>query len=158
MIDTVVDGETTTHKAKGNPSRGRVLFDKLCGQCHKLYDVGGDVGPELTGSNRADPEYILQNMVDPNALIGRDYLGFRVVTKDDRYITGLLRKKDKTSVTIQTANETLIIPQSEIEWMKRSEISMMPTGLLDGLKPNEIRDLVSYLRTEEQVPLPPEDK
>ena len=55
-------------------SQGRAVFAKVCQQCHTLFGVGGQVGPDLTGSNRADLDYILSNVLDPSALIGKDYL------------------------------------------------------------------------------------
>src|SRR5690349_2883964 len=57
----------------GEASRGRAVFAKTCQQCHTLFDTGGKVGPDLTGSNRSDLGYILENMVDPNAVIPNDY-------------------------------------------------------------------------------------
>ena len=58
----------------GDASRGRAMFAKVCQQCHTLFGTGGRIGPDLTGSNRGDLDYILQNMIDPNAVIPNDYL------------------------------------------------------------------------------------
>lgn len=138
----------------GDASRGRVVFDRTCAQCHSLFDVGGKVGPDLTGSNRSDLEYILENMVDPNAVIPNDYRTSTIETKDDRIITGIVKKQDDKAVTILTANETLVIPRNEIATMHQSELSMMPEGLLEPLNEQEVRDLIHYLRQPGQVPLP----
>jgi mono/diheme cytochrome c family protein len=54
-------------------SRGRAVFMKTCAQCHTLFGEGGKVGPDLNGSGRGDLEYILTNVVDPNAVVGKDY-------------------------------------------------------------------------------------
>ncbi|HUR57480.1 MAG TPA: PVC-type heme-binding CxxCH protein, partial [Opitutaceae bacterium] len=59
--------------AAANTVHGRAVFEKNCASCHKLFDSGREIGPELTGSNRADLDYILANVVDPNAVIGKDY-------------------------------------------------------------------------------------
>jgi putative heme-binding domain-containing protein len=134
--------------------RGRSVFARTCQQCHTLFDVGGKVGPDLTGSNRNDLDYILQNMLDPNAVIPNDYRSSTLETKDDRVITGIVTKQDNTSVTIITANETLTIPRNEIQSLRQSEISMMPEGLLAPLSDDEVRDLIAYLRSSAQVPLP----
>src|SRR5690606_37520815 len=125
----------------GDASRGRVVYDKTCAQCHKLFDAGGCVGPDLTGSNRSDLEYILENMVDPNAVIPLDYRSSTLETKDDRVITGIVKTQNETSVTIVTANETVTVPRSEIASLRQSELSMMPEGLLEPLSEQEVRDL-----------------
>lgn len=138
----------------GDASRGRAVYERTCAQCHVLFDSGGHVGPDLTGSNRGDLDYILENMVDPNAVIPNDYRTSTIETKDDRVITGIVKKQDDKSVTIQTPNETLIIPRDEIASIQQSQLSMMPEGLLELLNEQEIRDLIYYLRQPGQVPLP----
>jgi putative heme-binding domain-containing protein len=137
----------------GDAARGRVVFSKTCAQCHTLFDAGGKVGPDLTGSNRGDLEYILQNMVDPNAVIPNDYRASTLETKDDRVITGIVKAQDETSVTILTPNETVTIPRKEIQSLRQNELSMMPEGLLDSLSEQEVRDLIYYLRQPGQVPM-----
>jgi putative heme-binding domain-containing protein len=137
----------------GDASRGRAVFTRICAQCHMLFDAGGKVGPDLTGSNRGDLEYILQNMVDPNAVIPNEYRTSMIETKDDRIITGIASKQDEKSVTILTANETLIVPRNEIKSSQQSDVSMMPEGLMQGLSDQEVRDLIYYLSRPGQAPL-----
>jgi putative membrane-bound dehydrogenase-like protein len=139
----------------GDASRGRGVFARTCQQCHTLFDAGGKVGPDLTGSNRGDLDYILQNIVDPNAVIPNDYKAWNLETTDDRTITGILKQQDDKSVTLVTANETVVVPRNEIHSLKESELSMMPEGLLQNLNDQEVRDLLYYLRGPAQAPLPP---
>ncbi|HSU56026.1 MAG TPA: PVC-type heme-binding CxxCH protein, partial [Candidatus Dormibacteraeota bacterium] len=138
----------------GNASRGRGVFAKTCQQCHTLFDTGGKVGPDLTGSNRGDLDYVLQNIVDPNAVIPNDYKAWNLQTKDDRLITGILKQQDDKAVTLVTANETLVIPRNEIESLTEGQLSMMPEGLLQNLPDQEVRDLIYYLRGPAQAPMP----
>lgn len=140
----------------GDASRGRLLFSKTCQQCHVLFETGGQVGPNLTGSNRGDLPYILQNIVDPNAVIPNDYRTSTLETKDDRVITGIVKQQDEKSVTILTPTESLVIPRNEVKSIVLSEISMMPEGLLTQFKEQEVRDLLYYLSRPAQVPLPKE--
>jgi len=142
----------------GDASRGRAVFTKTCQQCHTLFDVGGKVGPDLTGSNRADIDYIFQNIVDPNAVIPNDYRTSTVELKDERVITGIIRQQDDKSLSVVTANESLVIPRNEVKSVQQGEISMMPEGLLAQLTDQEVRDLVYYLSRPGQVPLPTETK
>jgi putative heme-binding domain-containing protein len=164
MRDTAADKQADIAKYKkifeaggsqpGDASRGRGLFAKTCQQCHTLFDTGGKVGPDLTGSNRGDLDYILQNIVDPNAVIPNDYRAWNLETTDDRTISGILKQQDEKSVTLVTANETLVIPRNEIRSLKESQLSMMPEGLLQTFNDQEVRDLLYYLRSPAQAPLP----
>ncbi len=140
----------------GNASRGRTVFNRICAQCHTLFDFGGKVGPDLTGSNRGDMDYILQNMVDPNAVIPNEYRTSTFELKDDRLITGILKSQDNNALTVATANELLVLPRKDIAKTQQSELSMMPEGLLDTLPEQEVRDLIYYLRLPNQAPLPPQ--
>jgi putative heme-binding domain-containing protein len=140
----------------GNAYAGRVVYNKVCAQCHTLFDSGGKVGPDITGANRSDLNYVLENMVDPNAVIPNDYRTSEIETKDGRSITGLIKAQDDKSITIQTANEQLSIPRNEIASQRQTELSMMPEGLLAQLTDQEVRDLIYYLGRPGQVPLPTE--
>src|SRR6185437_16099002 len=118
---------------QGDASRGRAMFARTCQQCHTLFDTGGKVGPDLTGSNRGDLDYILQNIVDPNAVIPNDYKAWNLETKDDRTISGILKQQDDKAVTLVTANETIVVPRNEIQALNESALSMMPEGLMQNL-------------------------
>ena len=136
----------------GDASRGRKVFARICQQCHTLFDTGGKVGPDLSGSNRGDLEYILSNIVDPNAVIPNDYRSSTIETKDDRVLTGIVRQQDEKTVTVTTATETLVLPRSEVKSVQLSELSMMPEGLMTALSDVEVRDLIYYLGRPGQVP------
>ncbi len=136
-----------------DPMRGRAVFARTCQQCHLLFDLGGKVGPDLTGSNRADLDYVLHNVLDPNAEIPNDYRTSNLETKDDRSITGIVTRQDEKTVTIVTPNEVLTLPRNEIKSLQLSELSMMPEGLIQSFTNEEVRDLVAYLRSQRQVPL-----
>src|SRR4029079_9240538 len=109
--------------------------------CHTLFGTGGSVGPELTGANRSDIDYLLQNIVDPNALIGKDYQSATIETKDGRVLVGMLRGDDANTISLRTLAETIIVPRSDIRTINVSEVSMMPEGLLNALDRTQLRDL-----------------
>ena len=132
---------------------GRVVYAKTCGQCHALFGAGGNVGPDLTGSNRADLDYILTNVMDPSALVGKDYQATIIATNDGRTLTGIVKAEDGNTVTLLTANEVLALPKSDIEERKLTELSLMPEDQWNNLKDHEIRSLVAYLASPSQVPL-----
>jgi len=139
---------------KSDAVKGRQIYAKNCASCHKLYDDGGDIGPALTGSQRSNIDYLLENVLDPSAVVPREYQVVSIDMKNERRINGIVRAETEKSVTVQTANETLVLPKDEIETRVQSKLSMMPEGILDKLNEQEVRDLVAYLRGREQVPLP----
>jgi putative heme-binding domain-containing protein len=132
---------------------GRAVSAKTCQQCHILYGVGATIGPDLTGSNRADIEYLLTNVVDPGALIAKEYRSTLLVTTDGRVITGLVTSDDGQAVTVRTATETIVLPRDEIEESEYTETSMMPDDQLKQFSEHEILSLFAYLRGKEQVPM-----
>ncbi|QDV55980.1 PVC-type heme-binding CxxCH protein [Rosistilla oblonga] len=142
--------------SKADRSHGRLVYDNTCGKCHRLFGSGGQIGPDITGSNRADLDYTLLNILDPNALVGRDYQTTMVVTLDGRVINGLLKEENESAIVLQTANERLVIDRDDIDTRQLAETSMMPEGQLDQMKPDEARDLIAYLASATQVPLPGE--
>jgi putative heme-binding domain-containing protein len=145
---------TPEQMKEADPSRGRAVYARTCAQCHMLYGEGGKVGPDLTGSNRADIDYFLQNVVDPSAVIAKDFQMTMIRTKDKRVITGIAAEGDH-AVKMTSETGTVVVPKNEIDRMKLSDLSMMPEGLLNGLSEREALDLVAYLRTTQQAPLPP---
>jgi putative membrane-bound dehydrogenase-like protein len=133
--------------------RGRAVFAKVCQQCHTLFGSGGKVGPELTGSNRANLDYLLSNVVDPSAVLAREYTPRIIATQGGRVITGLVKEETPQAVTVLTANETIVLPKDEIEEMKPSDKSMMPDDLLKPLSEDDVRALAGYLASPRQVAL-----
>lgn len=138
----------------GDAPRGRVVFNQVCAQCHHLFDFGGNVGPDITGANRSDLNYLLENILFPNAVIPNDYRASMIETKDDRVITGIVKEQTANAVVVQAATELLTLPRNEVKKIEPSEQSMMPEGLLANLKDQEVRDLLYYLSRPGQVPLP----
>ena len=141
-----------------NASQGRLLFSKTCTQCHILFGEGSKVGPELTGSQRGDLGYLLENLVDPNATLGADYRMTVFALADGRVINGIIAEQTDQLVSIQTPTERVVVPRDEIEEQRTSQLSLMPEGLLDSLDPAAVADLIRYLQSPSQVPLPPDSE
>ena len=137
-------------------ARGRTLYARNCGACHKLFDDGGRVGPELTGSQRTNLDYVLDNVLDPSAIVPREYKAHAIRLADGRVVQGVILEETPLTLVVQTANDTIRIPTSDIDSRKESGLSMMPEGLFDRMTAEEVRDLVRYLASPMQVPLPPE--
>ena len=133
----------------GDSVRGREIYKKTCAICHRLYDEGNQVGPDLTHANRKDRDYLLVNIVDPSAVIRKEYLNYNLETTDGRFLTGLIAEQSADRITILAANnERATIARDQIKTLQESPVSLMPENLLNGLKPQELRDLFSYLQSD----------
>jgi putative heme-binding domain-containing protein len=139
---------------RANRSNGRAVFARTCANCHVLFGEGGNIGPELTGSQRGKPEYILHKVLDPNAVVARDFQVTRIVLTSGRIVTGLVKQETDKVLQVQTPTELVRILKSDIEEREKQPQSMMPEGLLTPLKDNEVRDLLAYLAGDGQPPLP----
>ena len=141
---------------KGNPSRGRDVYRGLCGTCHKLFGDGNAVGPELTGANRTSLDYLLDNIVTPNALVGEGYELHSITMKAGGLKVGMVAREDDTVVVLRGAGgDENVVRKDEIKRRDKLGISLMPPGLLSALSEEQVRDLISYLQSPRQVPLPP---
>jgi putative heme-binding domain-containing protein len=145
---------TPAYLRTADASQGRLVFSRTCASCHRLFDQGAAIGPELTGSQRANLDYVLENLLDPSAIVPFDYRVTIVETKDGRFVTGIIKQENDLTLTAQTQNDAVVIPKNEIESRNLSPLSLMPDGLLDKMSNEEIRDLVAYLASPKQVPLP----
>lgn len=136
--------------AQADLVRGRSLFLQRCAGCHQLFGDGKRVGPDLTGSGRHDLDYLLLNILDPNAAIPADYRLAVVTLKDGQVLSGT-RSISPDPVVLRTLTEELTLPLASIANIEVLPVSLMPTGLLDDLETSAVRDLIAYLMT----PTPP---
>ncbi len=140
--------------AKADRAHGRQIFAKTCATCHTLFGEGAKIGPDLTGSQRANSEYILTKLLDPNAVVAQDYQVTIIMTRSGRTLNGLVKEEDAKTLVLQTQNEVIRVAKADIDERKKSPVSMMPEGLLAPLSDVEVRDLIAYLAGADQVPLP----
>lgn len=130
---------------KGDLDKGKAVFTKLCATCHTLFDEGGKLGPNLTGTGRKDAEYILLNVLDPNANVPRDYQMTIVTLKDGQILAGTTPSEDDKTVTVQTITERRIVEKSATKSIERQPVSWMPEGLFQPLTEQEFVDVMAYL-------------
>ncbi len=139
-----------------NLPNGRSLYNVTCGTCHTLFGQGQQIGPDLTGSNRADLDYVLENIVNPNGLIGKDYELHLITLKDGRSVAGMVRQETESALTVQSLTGSDTVAKKDITKHETPGFSMMPPGQLTAFTPEQQRDLVAYLASPAQVPLPGE--
>ena len=138
-------------KGGRNFERGRQLYGAVaCSACHRFVNEGGSVGPELTGvAGRFSVHDMLESIIEPSKVISDQYSAINIHKKDGDTISG---RVGNMSAAVLNVVEDMFDPgrmtnvrRSDIESMTPSTVSMMPAGLLNSLKIEEIQDLVAYL-------------
>lgn len=141
-------------KTSGDPHAGQAVFKKLCGQCHKIYGEGQEVGPDITVNGRSSFEQLLSNVFDPSLVIGAAYQARTVVTEDGRVLTGLAAEDNEQRIVLKIQGGKLeTIARADVEEMETSKLSLMPEDIEKQLKPQEIADLFAFLTLDK----PPSD-
>ena len=151
LIERLKRELTAERLAAADRRRGRALFVKSCAGCHRLFGAGGEIGPDLSGANRKNLDYLLSNVVDPSAVVSKDFMMSVFALADGRVINGIVVAENEAAVTIQTSQGRQSVPRDEIEARSASKLSLMPDGLLQGLSDAEIADLAGYLTGDVQV-------
>ncbi len=133
----------------GDAVAGKRLFINTCGSCHKLFNEGNAIGPDLTGYDRRNITDLLINIVDPSAYIREGYLMTQLVTKDGRTLLGTIKNRNEKTISLQLmSGEQITLANDKIKEMKELTASLMPEKLLDNLSAKETRDLFAYFTKE----------
>ena len=135
-------------EGKGDPAAGKAVFQQNCAVCHRLFGEGNQIGPDLTGADRKNSELMLLSIVDPSAYVRPEYVNYEVVTKDDQSVSGLIAESSPAAVTIlDRNNQRQVFARDRILEIKESKLSLMPEGLLEAMKPQQVIDLFSYIQS-----------
>jgi putative membrane-bound dehydrogenase-like protein len=139
--------------AAADLNRGKELFQRTCAACHQLHGQGGKIGPDITGANRGNLEYLLSNILTPSAVIQDDYRMHIILTDDGRIYSGIPSEETERYLKLLVAEspEPTQIPKSAIESREIAAVSLMPDGLLANLTDAEAIDLIGYLQSAPQV-------
>ena len=140
--------------AEANAAAGRVIFDRSCAKCHTLFGEGANIGPDLTGSGRQKLDYVLGNLIDPSAIIDPAYRLTTLLTVDGRLLSGFIVYQDDRSVVLRTQQAQVRLEMRDVDELITSNKSMMPEGMLGSYSNSQVRDLVRYLASPQQVARP----
>jgi len=140
QIKTVLTG------GKGSPEPGRVLFTQRCAVCHKMFEEGGAIGPDLTPYERGNLDFWIPGIVDPSLEIREEFQSFIAQTKDGRVLAGMIAAQNPETVTFRdAANQTTVLSRANLAKLEAIPMSLMPEGMLTGLTDEQLRDLFAYL-------------
>jgi len=145
LIQSFQDQLTAHVLSQGSTGHGKELFTQRCASCHTLYGEGGKIGPDLTGANRADVYYLLENVIDPNATLPKDFHVTMVEKKDGQVVTGNIAGQTDYTLVLATPTGEITVNRDDIKTQTSVPVSIMPEGLLTGLPLADVRDLIHYL-------------
>ena len=133
----------------GDAVRGRAVFEASCSGCHRVGNLGVQVGPDLEGAAHRSVEDLLSNILDPNMAMNPAFVAYQAETLDDETVMGLLETQRGDSVTLKQAGDRrVVLPRARIRSLKSTGLSLMPEGLEAGRSPQELRDLIAFIRGE----------
>jgi putative membrane-bound dehydrogenase-like protein len=139
--------------SSGDRSRGQAVFAKNCSVCHRLEQVGHEVGPDLAALANKSKDYLLTEILDPNRNLDSRYVEYVAVTKNGRTVTGVLAGESAGSVTLkgkEAREETLL--RADLDELQATGKSLMPEGLEKEITPAEMNDLLTFLSSTSQKP------
>lgn len=136
---------TTDALSEADLGNGHKVFTASCATCHMLKGEGGVLGPDLTGSGRANIDYLLENIIAPSSVVPADYRMTVVTLKDGRSLAGAISSKTDKTLTLRLPTGEDTVPLADITDQITMETSMMPEGLLTTLTPEQVRDLIAFL-------------
>lgn len=140
--------------ATADINNGRAIFQRTCSACHTLYGEGGNVGPDLTGSNRTNIDYLLSNIIEPSGEIQDDYRMVVITSRDGRTYSGNIIAESDRQLTLRViGQDQLVLNKSDIQSQETASVSMMPEGLMETLSDKQVLDLIAYLRTNQKPAL-----
>lgn len=144
--------ELLVHLSSGDAQRGHQVYvneEFSCVSCHRMVFDGGEIGPELTriGQTRTEQD-LLESIVLPNATIVRDFESWTVVTTDGHMVSGVIERETLDEIVLTAAaDKSSRINRDDIDEMVPSLISIMPQGMDSQLTPQQLADLVAFLKS-----------
>ena len=132
----------------GDREKGRAAFLKTCGTCHRAEGQGVEVGPDLATVATRSPEDILIHVLDPNREVAPNYLNYNVATIDGRVASGIIASESASALVLKRAEGiSEVVPRSQVEAIASTGISLMPEGLEKELAPNDLADVIAFIRS-----------
>ena len=133
---------------RGTPESGKMLFKKHCSACHRLENIGNQVGADLNGVRNRGLDAVLLNILDPNREVKPKYLTYVLIDLDGRSITGMISEESANSITVRKPDGTSsTVLRSEIDLLKSTGLSFMPEGLEKQINKQQMADLLAYLNS-----------
>jgi putative membrane-bound dehydrogenase-like protein len=131
-----------------NLANGRTLFMAACATCHKLGDLGADIGPALTGMGAHGPSELLLHVIDPNREVDPSFVTWNIETRDGNSYAGVIARENPSAVVLRSLAGEQEIRTADIKSRVNTGKSLMPEGL-EALGAEALRDILAFMGGEE---------
>lgn len=143
----VVTDYQTSLTMTADALRGKEVFVKHCASCHRVADVGVQVGPDISDSRTQQPTQILTNILDPNRAIDNNYFRYIALTADDQVIEGMIAEETSDSIVLRGQNNVRnTLKRADLQELKATGVSLMPEGLESQIDHQAMADLISFVK------------
>lgn len=143
----VIAGYRDTLSASSDALHGKSVFQKQCASCHRIGEVGFNVGPDISDSRTKTPEQLLVSILDPNRAIDNNYFRVTILTDSDKVIDGVVIDEQADYITLrQKEGKDVQVLRSEIVRQQSTGVSLMPEGMEAQITPQAMADLIAYIK------------
>ena len=135
-------------KQRPNLEEGRTLFQGICAACHRSHGLGAAVGPDLDAEFQRAPEVILRDVMFPSEAARPGFETMMAKTQRGETLIGVTASDSPTSITLRLTGgveRTVLRKRASISTIRN--VSLMPAGLGDALKPEQIASIIAFLRS-----------
>ena len=150
--DKVLASYQSALQLKASPQRGRKIFEKNCSTCHRVSNVGHEIGPNISDSFGKATEALLLSILVPNQAIDTNYVSYNVTMANGKVHTGIISQETTSSITLKQAEKkVLTLLREDIEQVRSSGVSFMPDGLEKNIDRQQMADLISYIKNWQYI-------
>ena len=144
----VIAGYAGVGRLTGDALRGRRQFQALCVPCHRLRGEGTEVGPDLGMVGVKPADWLIAAILDPGQVVEARYRAWTITNKSGEVLDGIVSAETANNLVLRLAGgvEHAVL-RSDIAAMSPSKLSLMPAGFESALKPQDMADLLRWLRS-----------
>lgn len=126
---------------------GREVFTRVCAQCHRINNIGNDVGPPLKQLTEKSPQQLLEAILDPNREVDPKYASYSLLHSDGRVFAGIITEESSAQIVLSEAGgKQHTIARSDVQQLRSTGASLMPVGLEQQITPAQMVELIRFLK------------
>lgn len=144
-LDVAIKALQPALELQGDAQKGHTIYLQRCSACHRLGGEGFTVGPDLTTIRNDGKAKALVNIVDPNREVAANYLAYTVETKSGESLVGVITETASGVTVHQPFGKDTTVLRSDIKRIESQHMSLMPEGIAEGLKPQDVADLLEFI-------------
>lgn len=146
-LDAAIKALQPALEMQGDAQKGHAIYQQRCSACHHLGAEGFAVGPDLTTIRNDGKAKALVNIIDPNREVAPNYVAYTVETRLGESLVGVITETASGVTVHQPFGKDTTVLRSDIKRIESQHMSLMPEGIAEGLKPQDVADLLEFIFT-----------